>query len=123
MVQHHLAMVKVAGSSPACRSGCWPSGEGSCPSSRRSGVRVPCTRQVCRSFLIHLWGVGQPERHRVLSAASAGSTPAHPTRPRRGGAAVTSVLVLNASCERLHHVPLRRAVALLLERKAELVEA
>lgn len=36
---------------------------------------------------------------------------------------MTSVLVLNASCERLHYVPLRRAVALLLSRKAEIVEA
>ncbi len=36
---------------------------------------------------------------------------------------MTSVLVLNASCEGLHYVPLRRAVALLLAKKAELVEA
>jgi hypothetical protein len=36
---------------------------------------------------------------------------------------MTSVLVLNASLERLHYVPLRRAVALLLARKAEIVEA
>ena len=36
---------------------------------------------------------------------------------------VTSVLVLNASCERLHYVPLRRAVVLLLSKKAEIVEA
>jgi 5-methylcytosine-specific restriction endonuclease McrA len=36
---------------------------------------------------------------------------------------VTSVLVLNASCEPLHHVSLRRAVTLLLIGKAELVEA
>ena len=36
---------------------------------------------------------------------------------------MTSVLVLNASLERLHYVPLRRAVALLLAKKAEIVEA
>ncbi|MGH2409530.1 MAG: HNH endonuclease [Chloroflexota bacterium] len=36
---------------------------------------------------------------------------------------MTFVLVLNASCEGLHYVPLRRAMALLLARKAELVEA
>jgi 5-methylcytosine-specific restriction endonuclease McrA len=36
---------------------------------------------------------------------------------------MTFVLVLNASCEGLHYVPLRRAVALLLAKKAELVEA
>jgi len=36
---------------------------------------------------------------------------------------MTSVLVLNASLERLHYVPLRRAVMLLLTKKAEIVEA
>ena len=36
---------------------------------------------------------------------------------------MTQVLVLNASLEKLHHVPLRRAVALLLAKKAELVQA
>jgi 5-methylcytosine-specific restriction endonuclease McrA len=36
---------------------------------------------------------------------------------------MTSVLVLNASLEHLHYVPLRRAVTLLLARKAEIVEA
>jgi 5-methylcytosine-specific restriction endonuclease McrA len=36
---------------------------------------------------------------------------------------MASVLVLNASCEQLHHISLRRAVALLLAKKAELVEA
>jgi len=36
---------------------------------------------------------------------------------------MTRVLVLNASLEKLHHVPLRRAIALLLAKKAELVEA
>lgn len=36
---------------------------------------------------------------------------------------MTQVLVLNASLEKLHHVPLRRAIALLLAKKAELVQA
>ena len=36
---------------------------------------------------------------------------------------MSCVLVLNASCEGLHYVSLRRAVALLVAKKAELVEA
>ena len=36
---------------------------------------------------------------------------------------MTQVLVLNASLEKLHHVPLCRAIALLLAKKAELVQA
>jgi 5-methylcytosine-specific restriction endonuclease McrA len=36
---------------------------------------------------------------------------------------MSQVLVLNASLEKLHHVSLRRAIALLLAKKAELVQA